>query len=200
MPGKSRGGGQPEVIRLSKVGVDPVSSMRSWGAEVAFADRAFKVPAMDAAGWLELLLADPVDYEGLFPGLAGPEAVYEVNQMMLRGQGSEDDLRQAILDLVETVSGRSWWITLRLCFSARSNWESVGGEMARSGIYPWGMPLGYWLDAAYSTMIDMLLKGPTPKDAANWSRALTQPPVTEARQLDEVANANAFLAALRAAQ
>lgn len=200
MPGRSGGSGRPEVIHLSPMNVDPVSSMRTWGAEVNFASRTYKVPAMDAAGWLELLLAESIDYEGLFPGLAGPQAVFECNQLMLEGQADEDDLKQAILDLVEAVSGRSWWITLRLCFSVRSNWESVGGEMARMGVYPWGMPLGYWLDAAYATMIDLMLSGPKPKNAADWSRAIAQPPVTEVRQLDEVANANAFLAALRAAQ
>jgi hypothetical protein len=192
--------GQPDVIHLTKIDVDPVSSMRAWGADVSFADRVFHVPAMDAAGWLELLLADPVDYEGLFPGLAGPDAVYEVNQLILAKDATSDDLEQAILDLVEAVSGRAWWVTLRLCFSIRSNWESVGGEMARSGIYPWGMPLGYWLDAAYATMIDLFMKGPKPKQAADWSRAVAQPPVTQLREVDDAANTAAFLAALKAAQ
>lgn len=167
---------------------------------MSFAGRVFKVPAMDAAGWLELLLAETIDYEGLFPGLAGPQAVLEVNQMMLEGQAAEGDLERAILDLLEAVSGRSWWITLRLCFSMRSNWESVGGEMARMGVYPWGMPLGYWLDAAYSTMVDLMLKGPKPKNAADWSRAVAQAPVTEMRELDEAANSAAFLAAFHMAQ
>lgn len=197
MPGRRD---QAEVIHLSQVGVDPVASMRTWGAEVAFGDQTYRVPAMDAAQWLELLLAQPIDFEGLFPGLAGPQAVCEVNQMILAGQASADDLERAILDLLEAVSGRSWWVTLRLCYSVRSNWESIGGEMARNGVHPWGMPLGYWLDAAYSTMIDLMLKGPKPKAAADWSRAVTQPPVTEMRQVDEVANTAAFLAALRASQ
>lgn len=196
MPGK----GQPEVIHLSKIGVDPVSSMRAWGADVAFADRSFRIPAIDAAGWLELLLADPIDYEALFPGLAGPKVVFEVNQMLLSGQANADDLEQAILDLVEAVSGRQWWVTLRLCYSVRSNWESIGGEMARAGVYPWGMPLGYWLDAAYSTMIELFMKGPKPKQAAEWTRAIAEPPPSQARQVDDVANTHAFLAALRAAQ
>lgn len=197
MPGRQP---QPEVIHLSSQQVDPVSSMRVWGADVAFADRSFHVPAMDAAGWLELLLADPIDFEGLFPGLAGPEAVFEVNQMLVAGQADSKDLEQAILDLVEAIGGRPWWVTLRLCYSVRSNWEAVGGEMARMGMYPWGMPLGYWLDGAYNTVIDLLMKGPKPKSAADWSRAVAEPPPSENRQVDDVANTNAFFAALRAAQ
>jgi hypothetical protein len=155
---------------------------------------------MDAAGWLELLLAEPIEYEELFPGLAGPQAVMDVNQMILSGAADSEDLERAILDLIEAVSGRSWWITLRLCFSIRAHWGSVGGEMARQGMHPWGMPLGYWLDGAYATMIELLLKGPKPKAAADWSRAIVQPPPQETRQIDEVENANAFLAAFRAAQ
>lgn len=197
MPAKQ---GQPEVIHLADFTVDPVSSLRSWGADVPFGDRSFHVPAMDAAGWLEFLLADPVEFEGLFPGLAGPEAVFEVNQLIVAGQASSEDLEQAILDLIETVSGRAWWVTLRLCFSVRANWGTVGGEMARQGMYPWGMPLGYWLDGAYSTMIKLFMEGPKPKQAADWSRAIAQPPPSANRQVDDVANTDAFLAALRQAQ
>lgn len=197
MPGRST---QPQVINLNPINPDPVASLRSWGADVTFGDRSFHVPGMDAAGWLELLLADPIDYEALFPGLAGPDAVFAVNHMIVAGHAGDADLEQAILDLIEAVSGRSWWIALRLCYSVRRNWESVGGEMARMGVYPWGMPLGYWLDGAYSTMIDLILKGPKPQQAADWSRALTQPPPQESRNFDEVANTEAFLAALRAAR
>lgn len=197
MPGKSK---EPDVIRLSPQSVDPVSSMRIWGADVAFGDRSFHIPAMDAAGWMELLLADPIDYEAVFPGLAGPQAVFEVNQMLIAGDAGPQDLEQGILDLLEAVGGRPWWVTLRLCYSVRKNWEAVGGEMARSGMYPWGMPLGYWLDGVYATMIELFMKGPKPKSAAEWSRALMEPPPSENRQVDDVANTNAFMAALRAAQ
>lgn len=195
MPGR-----QPETISLSPVNPDPVASMRMWGADVSFGDRSFHVPAMDAAGWLELLLAESVDYEGLFPGLAGPGAVAEVNQMILEGEASDEDLLAGIQDLIEMVSGRAWWITFRLCFAIRRNWESVGGELARHGVVPWGVPLSYWLDAAYTTMIEIIMNGPKPKQAADFSRALTQPPPSETREIDEEANSLAFLAALRAAQ
>lgn len=197
MPAKS---GQPEVIRLADIAVDPVSSVRSWGADVSFGGQQFHVPAMDAAGWLELLLADPIDFEGLFPGLAGPQAQFVVNQMMIAGDADGDDLERAILDLVEAVSGRSWWVTLRLCYSVRSNWVTVGGEMARHGMHPWGMPLGYWLDGAYSTMIKLFMEGPKPKQAADWSRAIALPPPSENRQVDDDANTAAFFAAFRQAQ
>lgn len=191
---------QPEVISLSPINPDPVASMCLWGADVDFGGRQFYVPPFDAARWLEILLAEPVVFEDMFPGLAGPQAVVDVNQMMLADEASAQDLEQAILDLLEQVSGRRWWITVRLCFSLRRSWESIGGELARHGVTPFGVPLSYWLDAAYSTVIDVFMKGPKPKQAADWTRALTMPPVSEARQIDEEANANAFLAALRASQ
>lgn len=198
MPGKPAP--QPEVIHLSPVNPDPVASMRIWGSTVTLGDQEFTVPAMDAAGWLEILLAEEVSFEDMFPGLAGPAAVFEVNEMLLSGRVDPGELEQAILDLLEAVSGRRWWITTRLCLSARSNWESIGGELARNGVTPFGVPLSYWLDAAYSTMIDLILKGAKPKLAAEWSRALTMPPPSENRDIDEEANANAFLAALKASQ
>jgi hypothetical protein len=197
VPGRSA---EPEVISLSPVNPDPVASMRIWGADVTLGDQVFRVPAMDAAGWLEYLLADKIVYEDLFPGLAGPAAVVAVNQMLLDGEVSNEDLEQAILDLIEQVSGRAWWVTVKLCFSLRHNWESAGGELARNAVVPFGVPLSYWLDAAYATMIRLFMEGPKPKDASRWTHELTVPPASETREIDDVANANAFLAAFRAAQ
>lgn len=188
---------EPERINLSATNPDPVASMRIWGADVAVGGQTYKVPAMDAAGWLEILLAETVVFEDLFPATAGPSVVLEVNQMMLAGRVRQEELEKAILDLLEAVSGRSWWVTLRLCFALRKNWESVGGELARNGVVPFGVPLSYWLDGAYTTMIQLILGGAKPKLAEDFTRALTTPPPSEGRDFDEEANSLAFLAAMR---
>lgn len=187
----------PERITLSAVNPDPVASMTMWGATVSLGGKEFRVPSLDAATWLEVLLAETVDFEALFPGLAGPETVLEVNQMLLAGDILPEDLERAILDMLESVSGRAWWITSRLCYSLRKNWESVGGELARNGVTPFGVPLSYWLDAAYTTFIYLILHGQKPKTAEEFSRALTTPPPSEGRNFDEEANSLAFLAAMK---
>ena len=174
--------------------------MRIWGATVVLGDREYKVPAMDAAGWLEILLADPMVFEDLFPATAGPVAVLEVNQALLLGQVDPEELEKAIKDLLEAVSGRCWWITLRLCYSLRQHWESVGGDLARHGVTPFGVPLSFWLDAAYTTMVRLILEGPKPKVAEEFTRTLTRPPASEGRHFDEEANSLAFLAAMRASR
>lgn len=194
----SRPGRQaPQTITLSPANPDPVASMRIWGADVQLGGQTFHVPAADAATWLQVLLAKDVVYEDLFPAMAGDEAILAVNQMLLVGHVGVEDLERAILDLVEEVSGRRWWITLRMCFSLRQSWESVGGELARHGVTPFGVPLSYWLDAAYSTAVDIILRGPKPKQAQEWTRALTTAPPSEGSQVDEEANSLAFLAAMR---
>jgi hypothetical protein len=171
--------------------------MAMWGANVSLGGKQFRVPSLDAAAWLEILMAETVDFEALFPGLAGPEAVLEVNQMLLAGDITSEDLEQAILDMLESVAGRVWWITLRLCYALRKNWESVGGELARNAVTPFGVPLSYWLDAAYATLIHLILHSQKPKNAEEFSRALTTPPPSEGRNFDEEANSLAFLAAMK---
>lgn len=171
--------------------------MAMWGANVSFGGETFYVPAMDAARWLEILLAKQIDYEALFPGLCGPAVQMDVNKMILDGDVTNEDLERAILDLVEEVSGRRWWTTFRLCISIRGAWDVLGGELARHGVTPFGVPLSYWLDGAYTTMIDLLLRGPEPKKAEEWTRALTVPPASEGRDVDLEANSLAFLAAMR---
>lgn len=186
-----------ERITLSPVNPDPVASMRMWGATVSLGDQAWRIPGLDASAWLEVLLGEPQNLEDIFPGFCGSEAVLDVNQMILIGRVEPEDLERAILDLLEEVSGRKWWITLRLCFALRKNWESVGGELARHGVTPFGVPLSYWLDAAYTTMIRLIVEGPKPKVAEEFTRALTTPPASEGRNFDEEANSLAFLAAMR---
>ena len=188
---------EPQRITLSPLNPDPVASMRIWGGTVLLGDKTFRVPALDAASWLEVLLAETQDLEQIFPGFCGPEAVLDVNQMLLIGQVGPEDLEKSILDLLEEVSGRRWWITIRLCYALRRNWESAGGELARHGVTPFHVPLSYWLDAAYTTMIRLILEGQKPKIAEDFTRALTTPPASEGRNIDEEQNSLAFLAAMR---
>jgi hypothetical protein len=113
---------------------------------------------------------------------------------------TNDDLEQTILDALTEASGRPWWITIRLCQSLRAHWEFVGGEMASHGFVPYGVPLSFWLDGAYRTMVKLLLESAEPRNAADWTRALTTPPPSEGRKFDEVAESDAFLAAMSMAR
>lgn len=186
-----------ETIRLTPTNPDPVASLEIWGATVTLGGVDYWVPPLDAARWLRILLAEDLDLEALFPGLAGPDVVAQVNLALARGDVDDVELVQAIKDLVEQVSGRKWWIALRLCRSVRASWERVGGQLARHGVHPAGMPLSWWLDAAYETCID-LIAASDPRKLTRFTQSLVLPPPGEDdREVDEVAQGNAFLALFR---
>jgi hypothetical protein len=165
---------------------------------VDFGGHNFQIPPLPASEWLKVLLAESIDLEAVFPGLAGPETIGKVNSLILDGAGSQDELEQVILDVLEVAAGRRWWIALRLCVSVRAHWEWVGGDLARHGVSPFDVPLSYWLDGAYATMIQGIMdRTDKPRRVSEWTRALTDPPPQERRREVADDDGSAFLAALR---
>lgn len=191
-----RGGDTTENIRLAPTNPDPLASLAVWPVKVSLGGKVFSIPALDAAAWLMILLAEEIDLEAIFPGMAGPEAVAEVNRMLLWNEATEEELAEAIQDALEAVSGRRWWIAMRLCRIMRNFWERAGGELAASGVTPFGVSLSWWLDAAYATCI-RLIAANDPKKLGEFTQSLVMPPPSEGRKVDEVANSQAFLVALR---
>lgn len=189
-------------VALIPLNPDPVASMRIWAVEVVLADKVFTVPALDASRWLEILLAQDLDLEAMFPGFCGPQAVTEVNQLLLDGVVSGDEMEQAICEMIEEVSGRRWWITIRLARVLRMNWEVIGGLLASQGVRPDGVSLSYWLDGTYMTLLNHLVKNADkPQRVTDFCHWLVTPPASVARdQVNEIANSQAFLAAMRASR
>lgn len=169
---------------------------------VEFGGQEFEIPAYPAARWLEVLLAEKVNLEAVFPGLAGLDAELAVNLAITGSKATQDELEQVIYEVLEAASGRRWWITLRLCMSLRAHWEWVGGAMARNGLTPFDVPLAFWLDGAYATMIhEMVASAAEPQDLnkiADWARALTVPPASQIRaEASDTMDRDAFLALAR---
>ena len=189
---------EPEKIRVVPTNPDPIASLDRWGVVVEFAGVEYEIPPLDAAAWLKVLLPESLDLEDIFPGLAGPVAVAEVNMALFEGRGTDAELVDVIKAAVEEASGRRWWITLRLCRTIRSFWERVGGELAAAGVTPFGVPLAWWLDAAFAVCF-RLIRDTEPKQLTQFTQALATPPPEEGKKIDEVANSQAFLAAMRQA-
>lgn len=186
------------MIRLAPTNVDPVASLDTWPVNVDLGGKRFRIPALDAAQWLKILLAETLDLEDIFPGLAGPGVRLQINEMLIEGEISEKDLVDAIKEALEVASGRRWWITLRLCRVLRAFWEKVGGNLAAHGMHPAGVPLAHWLDGAYFVCVEAIAAS-QPKKLTEFTQMLTAPPPEEARKVDDVAEGNAFLAAMRQA-
>lgn len=194
----SKGPDIPRVA-LARISPDPVASLRIAELAVPFGGQEYTIPAYPAAKWLEVLLAKDPNLEAVFPGLAGLDAELGVNLSLIEGSGTQEELEEVIYEVLEMASGRQWWITLRLCVTLRAHWEWVGGAMARNGLTPFDVPLAFWLDGAYATMVhEMVANAAEVKDlqkVADWTQALTVPPVAEIRkEANDTMDRDAFLA------
>lgn len=185
----------PQTIRVASTEAEPLASLRSYRIQVDIGTYSWVIPAHDATAWLEVLLADDLDVERLFPGLCGWDVVAEVNFLLAEQAFTVEQLSDAVCDVITAASGRNWWITLRLCRFLRVHWDRVGGELAASGINPDGMPLGRWLDAAYGALL-RVLQASNPEQLGELSTKLTQPPPGRSK---ETFNLEASRAAFRAA-
>lgn len=190
------------TVSLAHTNPDPLMSLRVAPIIVDFGGREHTIPAYPAARWLEVLLSPQVNLEALFPGLAGLDAELDVNLALVDGRGTQDELEEIIYEVLQAASGRQWWVTLRLCAALRIHWEWVGGAMARSGLTPFDVPLAFWLDGAYATMIaQMAANAAEAKDLqriADWTHALTVPPAAVVRaEADDTMDRDAFLALAR---
>src|SRR5687767_10793104 len=131
---RSESSSQKQGVRISPTDVEPLASLRISKVAVDLAGRRWLIPALDASVWLEVLLDEDLDPEALFPGLCGPEVIVEVNDLIILNEITMEQMQETIFDVIEAVSGRKWWITLRLCRTLRVNWDRVGGEMASRGV------------------------------------------------------------------
>jgi hypothetical protein len=189
-------------VNLAHTNPDPLASLRMAPLIVALGGADYTIPAYPAARWLEVLLADKINLEAVFPGLAGLDAELAVNQALASQRITQDELEEVIYEVLEAASGRRWWVALRLCGTLRSHWEWAGGAMARNGLTPFDVPLAFWLDGAYATMIHEMVSSAHEQEdlnrIANWVQALTVPPASLARaEASDTMDRDAFLALAR---
>lgn len=192
-PGRSQ---ESSSVRIAPTNADPLASLRVWRITVDLGERRFLIPALPARDWLEVLLEDDLNPEDLFPGLCGPDAVLEVNQLLVDGVVTQQQLTDAIYGVIEQAAGRRWWVALRLCRAIRTNWDRVGGRLAAHGVTPFEVSLSYWLDGAYDTILSIMAEMDA-KMIGPFTAKLTMPPPGMAKQVfDE--NRDAAAAAFRA--
>lgn len=182
-----------KTYSLTPTKPDPLASLRPRSLLVDWDGVTWTVPAVPALSWLEILLAEEIDFEAIFPGLCGEDAVLDVNWRIL--SGTLDDLEPVIRDCIEVASGRRWWITLRLMSVLRENWEAVAPAVA--GVPSDRVSLATWLDVAYGVLVERLSHDP--KYLSEFTSRLVQPPREAAEPINDEVEGNAFLAAMRMA-
>ena len=181
-PGQS--GASPQVV-IPHHTTDPVMSLRPWAVELEIAGVVYSFPAVPAADWLTVLMAENLDPDQILLDLCptGYALLFDENV-------DQEELYLAVLDVVEQVSGRKWWIALRLIGVVRSNWNVLGAEMFYRHIDPTVLSLSAWLDV----MLVLTIRAMDPKDVAMFTSRLEIPPAgIESDPADMEMSADQFL-------
>ena len=165
----SSGSSTPVVIVPSHT-KDPTWSLQPTSVVLALRGQEYEIPAVPAVDWLTILMADDIDLERVLLELC-PRGI----ELLTDEDVDPEVLYDALLDVVEEVSGRYWWIALRLIVTIRVNWNVLGAEMFFRNLDPARMSLSGWLDA----MLVIAIKSMEPKDVAMFVSKLELPPPGE---------------------
>lgn len=139
-------------IQLPSLVTDPVWSLKQWPVVMEVAGQDLTIPAMCAADWLHVLMSDSFITDDVFPGMLGEEDRQYVEGLLHHGNLALDDSRELGLEIVSQVSGRPWWVALRLISVARSSWDALGGDMVKKADAS-TVSLAAWLDALFLLMV-----------------------------------------------
>lgn len=112
------------------------------------------------------------ELDDIFPGLLTSDDMDLVEDLIVSRELGLDECEDIILSIIETVSARPWWVTIKLIETARVSWDLIGGELALRGIDPTHISLSSWLDALLLTVI----KNMDPKEVTMWCLKLEAPP------------------------
>jgi hypothetical protein len=177
-------------VHVPHLNLDPIQSLQPWPVIVTCLHKELEIPALPATDWLTVLMTDPVQLDDIFPGLLGEEWVDWVEDQLLSGALDADDYQDTVLSIIETVSARKWWITLRLVDLAKSSWDVIGPEMMLRGVDASRISLSAWLDVVLITT----LKNMEPKDTQMFTSRLEAAPPGEAEPEEMEMSQSAFLA------
>jgi hypothetical protein len=182
---------------------DPVASLSRDPIVFDLRGKRFTVPALDAAAWLTILFGDRLTLMDIIPGLLSDDEQDEVNLGVIDGDVAIEDLNAIAEDVLSVASGRDWWVTVRLVTIAKMNWDVIGGELGKLGLDWTVTPLGTWLDVAYSVMRTAIAEGGDSKTAQSrltkFVNDLERSPADPSEELDEEAEAEAFMRAMQMA-
>lgn len=178
----------PQVV-VPRLNQDPIQSLRPWPVVVNCLNRDLVIPAMPAADWLSVLLAEDLQLDDVFPGLLDDEDIDWVEEELLQDHLGAGEFQDIVLDVIETVSARKWWVTLRLMDVARRSWDVLSPEIMRS-VDADRASLSAWMDV----LLIAILRNMDPKDVTMFTLRLEQPPGRDEKPEEMEMDRSAFLA------
>jgi hypothetical protein len=162
-------------ITVPKLNKDPIQSLSPYSVMVSVGMYEVEIPPLPAVDWLSELMTQDVTLDNIFPGFLSEEDADLVEEMIIAGDLDIDEYEGIILNIIETVSARDWWVTFRLIETARINWDVLGAELALRGVDAGHVSLSSWLDA----VLILALRNTDPKDATMFTMRLEAPPPNE---------------------
>jgi hypothetical protein len=139
------------------VDVDPLASMRCWAVEIELGGRVFEIPALPAVEWWPVLASGDVSQILDFI-VSSPDDPDNVDELILSGAVTGEELTQALTDAIEETAGRSLHAAFVLTIVASNQWAVVGGALAQTGFRWDEQPLGAALDAIYEILTSRMEK------------------------------------------
>ena len=177
----------PQVVIPNTV-TDPVWSLRPWPVTVRVVGTMYEIPAAPAVDWLAILMTETPELDDIFPGFLSEEEQEEITDALF--EGYLEETTDVVLEVISAVSGRPWWIAMRLIEVARNSWQVLGAEMILKGIDAEKLSLSAWLDVLLLT----IMRNIDPKDAAMFTMRLEEVPKDiEVEQKEPEMSASAFM-------
>jgi hypothetical protein len=137
------------------VDVDPLASMRCWAVEIELGGRVYEIPALPAVEWWPVLASG--DLGQILDFIEStPDDPRNVDDLLLSGALTAEELTQALTDAIEETAGRSFHAAIVLATVASGQWAAIGGALAQTGFRWDEQPLGAALDAIYAIITERL--------------------------------------------
>lgn len=125
----------------------------------------YEIPALPAAAWLTTLMQDWSPDDVLIDLMPDGAKV----ALLL----DSEDVEPLVMQILEEVSGRDWWVAIRLVGVIQDQWQILGAEMVLQGVDPERLSLAAWLDTMTLVLMRLL-----PKDSqAMFVSQIELPPV-----------------------
>ena len=171
---------QAPRVQIPKLITDPVWSLRPWPVQVTIGPLQVQIPALPAADWLAVLMANEIDPEDIFPGLLEPEDMEAFEDALYAGEFGLDEYNRTFFEVIETVAARPWWVTLRLIGVVRDEWAVIGADLLAK-VDASALSLSGWLDVALASIMAHI----EPESATMFTLQLEMPPPREVAKVQQ---------------
>jgi len=118
----------------------------------------YRIPALPAAAWLDVMLSDVMITE-MFTSLLAPvghdeHPASQLEEAMLFGGMTDEQVRQLAHDIIDINAARPWYVARRLIdIAADEVWgDYIRGQIVLHRLDADAISLAAWLDAVYAIL------------------------------------------------